>query len=171
MPIETYRTFNPVVAPTAWVHGSAWLIGDVELGADVSIWPTCVLRGDNGKITIGARTNVQDGTVVHATVGVSTTTVGASCTIGHRVTLHGCQVGDRCLIGMGSTVLDNAVIGDDSFLAAGSLVAPGRKFEPRSFLLGSPARRIREVNARELEAIAHGERVYLGLLREYRGLR
>lgn len=170
MPIETYRSFKPVVAPTAWVHASAWLLGDVQLDDDVSIWPTCVLRGDNGKITIGARTNVQDGTVVHATVGVSTTTIGPSCTIGHRVTLHGCQVGARCLIGMGSIVLDNSEIGDDSFLAAGSLVAPGKKFPPRSFILGTPARRIRDVTARELEAIAHGERVYLGLMKEYRAL-
>jgi gamma-carbonic anhydrase len=151
------------------VHPSAQLLGEVELHEDSSVWPSCVLRGDVGSITVGARSNVQDGTVAHATGGVSVTRVGLETTIGHRVVLHGCLVGDHCLVGMSSTLLDNASLGEWCFVAAGSLVPPGRIFEPRSFIMGSPAKRVREVGARDLEAIDHAWRVYLDLVKGYRG--
>jgi carbonic anhydrase/acetyltransferase-like protein (isoleucine patch superfamily) len=160
---------TPRIHPGAWVHTSAVVVGDVVLHDGASIWPTTVLRGDCGTITIGANTNVQDGSIAHATGGVSVTTVGTGCTIGHRVILHGCTVGDQCLVGMGSTVLDNAQLGDFSFVAAGSLVPPGRVFEPRSFIMGTPAKRVREVTAKDLEAIDQGARVYLELMRRHRG--
>jgi gamma-carbonic anhydrase len=144
-------------------------MGDVVVHEGASIWPTCVLRGDCGTITIGANSNLQDGTIAHATGGVSVTTVGVGCTIGHRVILHGCTIGDHCLIGMGSIVLDNAVLGESCFVAAGALIPPGKVFEPRSFILGSPAKRVREVTAKDLEAIAQGARVYLELMRAQRG--
>jgi carbonic anhydrase/acetyltransferase-like protein (isoleucine patch superfamily) len=169
MPSESFRGLLPRVAPGAWVHPSAQLLGQVEVQEDASVWPTCVLRGDVAPITIGARSNVQDGTVAHATGGLSVTRVGLETTVGHRVVLHGCVVGDHCLVGMSSTLLDNAVLGEWCFVAAGSLVPPGRVFEPRSFILGSPAKRLREVTAKELEAIDHGWRVYLDLMRSYRG--
>ena len=137
------------------------------LEEDVSVWPTTVLRGDSGTIHVKARTNVQDGTIGHATGGVSKTTIGTQCTIGHRVILHGCTVGDRCLIGMGSILLDGVELGDDCFVAAGSLVTPGKKFEARSFLMGSPARRVREVTSEELAQIDKSWRVYLELMRGY----
>lgn len=171
MPIQSLGTLSPVIHPRAWVHEGAFLLADVHLAEDVSVWPTVVLRGDVGRITIGARSNVQDGSVAHATTGVSATTVGEQCTIGHRVTLHGCTVGSNCLVGMGSTLLDNAVLGDGCFVAAGSLIPPGKVFEPRSFILGSPARRVREVTERELAAIDEGWRTYVGLMRRYRGER
>lgn len=166
--IEAFRQWSPRVDARAWVHASAQLIGDVVLAEDVSVWPLCVLRGDVGAIRIGARTNVQDGTIAHATGGVSVTTIGADCTIGHRVTLHGCTVGDGCLIGMGSTLLDNCEIGAGSFVAAGSLVTPGKKFEPGSFIVGAPAKRVRAVTDAEREMIARGGQVYLELMRDYR---
>jgi carbonic anhydrase/acetyltransferase-like protein (isoleucine patch superfamily) len=168
MGIVHHQGLKPKIHPLAYVHPAAELLGDVEVGEEASIWPTTVLRGDNGWIRIGARTSVQDGTICHATVGVSNTTIGVECTIGHRVVLHGCTVGDHCLIGIGSTLLDNVEIGDWSFVAAGSLITPGKKFEPRSFILGSPAKRIRAVTDKEIEWIKHSVEVYVGLTRSYR---
>jgi carbonic anhydrase/acetyltransferase-like protein (isoleucine patch superfamily) len=168
MPSEAFRDLVPSVHPTSWVHPSAQLLGDVQLAEDVSVWPTTVLRGDSGTIRIGARTNVQDGTIAHATGGFSQTTIGEQCTIGHRVILHGCTVGNRCLIGMGSILLDNVEIGDDSFVAAGSLVTPGKKFPPKSFIMGSPAKRVREVTPEDMQMIEHSWQVYVETAKGYR---
>jgi carbonic anhydrase/acetyltransferase-like protein (isoleucine patch superfamily) len=166
---DSYQGQSPRIHPDAWVHASAQLLGDVTVEADASVWPTSVLRGDCGAIVLGARSNLQDGSVAHATDGVSKTTVGQECTIGHRVVLHGCTVGDHCLVGMGSILLDNVELGEWSFVAAGSLLTPGKKFEPRSFIMGSPARRVREVTSKDMEWIAHSVKVYLDQMREYRG--
>ncbi len=168
MPTESFEKWSPRVHPAAFVHPGAHLLGDVDIGEEASIWPSAVLRGDQGAIVIGARTSIQDGSVCHATEHVSRTVIGEQCVVGHRVILHGCQVGNNCLIGMGSTVMDNVEIGDDSFLAAGSLVPPGKKFPPRSFLVGSPAKLVREVGPKEMEMIAHGWRSYVDLTRRYR---
>lgn len=166
--MQTYDGMTPAVHATAWVHGSAVLIGEVQLGEDSSVWPTSVLRGDNGAIVLGARSNLQDGTIVHATLGLSNTRVGVECTVGHRVVLHGCSVGDGCLVGMGSVLLDGAELGAQCFVGAGALITPRMTFPPRSFILGSPAKRVREVKPAELEAIAHSWRVYVELARKYR---
>jgi len=166
--IESFEKWSPRIHAAAFVHAAATLIGDVEVGEEASIWPTVTLRGDQGAIVIGARTSIQDGSVGHATFGISRTVVGPECVVGHRVILHGCTVGARCLVGMGSTVMDNVELGDDSLLAAGSLVPPGKTFPPRSFVIGSPARRIREVTAKELEMIDHGWKTYVDLCRRYR---
>ena len=160
---------TPKIHPTAFVHPSAVLIEEVTLDEEVSVWQTAVLRGDMGAIRLGARSNVQDGAVAHATLGTSHTSVGTECTIGHRAVLHGCSIGDHCLIGMGSIVLDNAEIGDWSFVAAGSLITPGKKYEAGSFLMGSPAKRIRPVKDSEREWIQHSCMVYLELMRKNRG--
>jgi carbonic anhydrase/acetyltransferase-like protein (isoleucine patch superfamily) len=167
MSSEAFEGLSPIVHPTAFVHASAQLLGDVELGEDVSVWPTAVLRGDCGAIRLGARSNVQDGSVLHATTGYSQTTVGSECTIGHRVILHGCTLGNRCLIGMGSILLDGVELGDECFVAAGSLLTPGKKYEARSFIVGSPAKRIREVNEKDLAAIDGAWRSYLKLKSGY----
>ncbi len=168
MPIESFEKWSPRVHPAAFVHPGAHLLGDVEIGEEASIWPSVVLRGDQGSIVIGARTSIQDGSVGHATENVSRTVVGEQCVVGHRVILHGCIVGSNCLIGMGSTVMDNVEIGDGSFLAAGSLVPPGKKFPPGSFIVGSPARLIRQVTDKEREMILHGWKAYVDLTRRYR---
>lgn len=159
---------TPKIHPTAFVHPSAVLIEDVTLSEEVNVWPTAVLRGDMGFIKLGARTNFQDGAVAHATMGSSNTSVGEECTIGHRAVLHGCTIGHHCLVGMGSIVLDNVEVGDWSFIAAGSLLTPGKKYEPGSFLMGSPAKRIRGVKDSEREWIQHSCMVYLELMRRNR---
>ena len=169
MATERYRSFQPVVHPLAYVHPSAQLIGEVFVAEEVSIWPQAVMRGDNGSITIGARSNFQDGCIAHATLDVSKTVIGEECTIGHRAVLHGCSVGPRCLVGIGATVLDGAELSEWCFVAAGSLIPPGRKFPPKSFIMGAPGRVAREVNAKDMEWIVHSWRVYQDLCRTYRG--
>ena len=140
---------TPKIGRGAFVAPNATLIGDVELGEEASVWFSAVLRGDIGGIKIGARSNVQDLACVHLTEGLSETVVGVDVTIGHGAILHGCVVGDRCLIGMGSVLLDNCVIGEGSVIAAGSLVPPRMIVPPRSLVRGSPAKVIREVNEGE----------------------
>ena len=167
MATTKYDGHEPRVHPTAYVHPSAQLLGEVSIGEEGSVWPTCVLRGDNGAIVLGARTNFQDGSIAHATLGMSQTTVGAECTIGHRVILHGCTIGNRCLIGMGSIILDGVEIGDDSFVAAGSLVTVGKQFPSRSFIMGSPAKRIGDVTDVHLDMISHSWPVYCELRGKY----
>ena len=122
--IQRYKDLFPRIHPEAFVHPDAVIIGDVTIGARASIWPGCVLRGDQGSIEIGAETSIQDGTIIHATRGMSVTRIGARVTCGHRVVLHGCSIADDCLIGMGSVVMDLAevgqfcVVGADLYLSA-----------------------------------------------------
>ncbi len=168
MALTVLGDHTPKIDPTAWVHGSAEVIGEVELGAQSSIWPLCVLRGDVGLLKFGAHTNIQDGTIVHATGDISTVVVGDRCTIGHRVILHGCHIGDDCLIGMGAIVLDNVIIGAGSFVAAGSLIPPGKVFEPGSFIVGAPAKCIRAVGDKERMVIDGSWQVYCELIHRHR---
>ncbi len=168
MPIEAYRHHHPRIHPTAFVHPHAVVIGDVEIGARASVWPGCVLRGDQGSIKIGDETSIQDGTVIHATRGLSDTRIGARVTVGHKVILHGCIVEDDVLVGMGAIVMDNAHVGPLSVVGAGALLLAGRRFEARSMLVGSPARRLRSVSDDEVERIIrHGHLEYVRLAAEY----
>jgi gamma-carbonic anhydrase len=146
----------PVLERAAFVAPNATIIGDVELGDEASIWFGAVVRGDIGPIRVGARTNLQDLVCVHVTGGVSVTTIGAEVTVGHGAILHGCTVADRCLIGMGSILLDNCTIGEDSIVGAGALVPVGKVIPPRSLVFGSPARVVREVTREELEQTRFG---------------
>lgn len=164
----SFGALTPRIHPTAYVHPSVELLGEVEIAEEASVWPTTVLRGDCGAIMVGARSNLQDGTIAHATRGQSTAVIGVECTVGHRVTLHGCRVGDHCLVGMSSTLLDGVALGEWCFVAAGALIPPGKVFEPRSFILGAPAKRIREINSSEQDAIDRAWRTYLDLARTYR---
>jgi carbonic anhydrase/acetyltransferase-like protein (isoleucine patch superfamily) len=129
----------PTIHPTAWVHPEATVIGRVELGPEVSVWPQAVLRGDFGKIRVGARTSIQDGTVLHTTEEWPTL-IGEDCVVGHLAHLEGCTVGNRCLIGSNSVVLNRVVIGDGSLVGAGALVAEGTQVPPDHRALGLPAR-------------------------------
>ncbi len=126
---EPFEDHLPKVHPEAWVHASAVVIGEVEIGPESSVWPTATLRGDDGPIHIGARTSIQDGTVIHNTEGLSTTRVGDRVTVGHRVILHGCTIGDDCIIGMGAILLDNAVVEPGSIVGAGTVVPMGKRVE------------------------------------------
>lgn len=166
--IERYKHHKPVVDTTAFVHDSACLIGEVEVAERASIWPTAVLRGDCGPLRIGADSNIQDGSVVHATRGLSVTDVGARVTVGHRAVLHGCRIGDDCLVGMGAIVLDNAVVGSGSIVGAGAVVLAGAEFPPNSLILGSPAKRVKETSQGQRDWIDSSWRSYARLVEEHR---
>ena len=143
---------RPSIDPTAWVAPGALLMGDVTLGRMSSVWYAAVLRGDMAPITIGAQTNLQDGTIVHVDAGVPCS-VGDRVGVGHRVILHGCMIEDDCLIGMGSIVLNGAVVGRGSVVAAGAVVKEGFLVPPGSLVVGMPARVVRPVDAMLSERI------------------
>jgi carbonic anhydrase/acetyltransferase-like protein (isoleucine patch superfamily) len=156
-----------VVGDDWYVAPGAQLIGDVRLGAGASVWFNAVLRADDACIEIGAGSNVQDASVIHCDPE-RPTVVGRGVTVGHRVLLHGCTIGDHCLIGNGAIVLDGAVLGDHCLVGAGSLVAPGKVYPPGSVLMGAPAKVVREVGERELAMIEHAAAVYIERIRRYR---
>jgi carbonic anhydrase/acetyltransferase-like protein (isoleucine patch superfamily) len=139
MPIYALGSIEPRIHPDAYVHPDAVLIGDVRLGAQASVWPTAVLRGDESWIEIGERTSVQDGTIVHCT-STEPTILGSDCTVGHNVHIEGAVIGSHCLISSGSVVLNGARIGDGAVVAAGAVVAPGTEVAPRRMAVGVPAR-------------------------------
>jgi carbonic anhydrase/acetyltransferase-like protein (isoleucine patch superfamily) len=146
--IERYQQKLPVFGGRVMLSPGAALVGEVTLGDDVSVWYGAVLRGDLAPVTVGARSNVQDGAVVH--VGdLSPCTIGEDVVVGHRVVLHGCRVEDACLIGMNATILDDCVIGAGSIVGAGALVTQRTIVPPRSLVLGSPARVIRQLTAED----------------------
>lgn len=130
---------------SAWVAPSADLIGDVRLSSGASVWFGAVIRGDNTPIVIGARSNIQEHTVIHSDAG-SPCTVGDNVTVGHHVMLHGCTIGDNSLVGMGATILNNAVIPENCIVGAGALVTEGKTFEPESLIIGSPAKAVRKLD-------------------------
>ena len=156
------RSFNgktPKVHPTTFVHPAAEVIGNVTIKANASIWPGCVLRGDTDRIVIGEGTNIQDNTVIHCDKGTPTI-IGKGITVGHACILHGCQIRDHVLVGMGSIVLE-AQVGEWSFIGAGALILNAARIPPKSLVLGSPARIVRKVNPKEIAAIRQGEKNYL----------
>ena len=158
----------PQIHADAFVHPDATVIGNSIVSARASIWPGTVLRGDmDGRIVIGEDTSIQDGSVVHLTLGFSDTLVGARCTVGHRVILHGCIVEDECLIGMGAILLDNAKIGTGSLVGAGALVTQGTEIPPHSLVLGSPAKVIRPLKDKERKMIDDGWRTYVTYMQKY----
>lgn len=157
----------PVLGAGVFVAPNATLIGDIELGDGSSVWFGCVLRADIGTIRIGARTNIQDLSMAHMTHGLSNLEVGSDVTVGHGVILHGCRVEDRCLIGMGAILLDNAVIGAGSLVGAGALVPPRMVVPPGSLVLGNPAKVVRPVNAKEQMMIEAGTIHYVENAKRY----
>lgn len=167
MSLHAYRGIMPRVDRSAFVAPTAAIIGDVVVGESSSIWFGAVIRGDVMPIRIGARTSIQDNTVIHATGGWSETHVGDGCTVGHSVVLHGCTVGDRVLVGMGSIVLDEAELGSDSILGAGSLVTARTKIPPGVLALGRPAKVIRELTDEERQRLLDATAVYEDLVRNY----
>jgi carbonic anhydrase/acetyltransferase-like protein (isoleucine patch superfamily) len=157
----------PSIAPTAYVHESATVIGAVVLGDHVSVWPQAVIRGDTETITVGAGSNVQDGAVLHADPGVPLT-IGRDVTIGHQAMLHGCTVGDGALIGIQAVVLNKAVIGRGCLVGAGSLVTEGKVFPDDVMIVGSPARVIRELTPEDVARVRHGAGHYVAEAEHYR---
>ncbi len=173
MNIRTYRNFAPVLGARVYVDPSAVVIGRVKIGDDSSIWPTAVVRGDVNSIEIGARTSIQDGSVLHVThdgpyaPGGRSLHIGSDVTVGHRVTLHACTIGDRCLVGMGSVVLDDVVMEECAMLGAGSVVPPGKRLEARTLYVGSPARKVRDLRPAEIEFFTYSATHYVRLKDEY----
>jgi carbonic anhydrase/acetyltransferase-like protein (isoleucine patch superfamily) len=150
----------------AFLADNAVLTGEVHLGEESNVWFGCVLRGDDAPITIGARTNIQDLTMVHADPGVPNV-IGADVTVGHRCILHGAKVGDHCLIGMGAILLAGSEIGEGSIIGAGAVVKEGAVIPPRSLVVGIPARVLRQVTDEQFESIRHSVAGYVQAAHEY----
>ena len=168
MMIKPFGNTNPKIHQTAFITDDAIVIGDVEIGEDASIWFGSIVRGDVNYIRIGARTNIQDSTVIHVSSKTHSTVLEEEITVGHRVTLHGCYVERGSLIGIGSIILDGARIGKQSLVAAGSLVTPGTVIPPRSLVMGAPAKVKRLLTADELSKLDLSWQNYVELSRRYR---
>jgi carbonic anhydrase/acetyltransferase-like protein (isoleucine patch superfamily) len=165
--IRSYQGIAPTVADTAYVDPSAQIIGDVQLGEHASVWMNAVLRGDVREIRIGHYSNIQDCSVLHGMKNKFGVAVGDYVTVGHSVTLHGCTVEDRCLIGMGSIILNGARIGSGSIIAAGTLIPEGTIVEPNSLWMGSPGKFRRHLTEKDQETILMYAENYLGYKESY----
>ncbi|MET0329900.1 MAG: gamma carbonic anhydrase family protein [Dyella sp.] len=172
-PLRRYKGIAPTLGQRVYVDPAATVIGQVTLGDDVSIWPGAVLRGDVHAITVGARSNVQDGAVVHVThdgpysPGGMPTVVGEGVTIGHGAVIHACTIEDYCLIGMHATVLDGAVVRRYGFVGAGSVIPPGKVVGERELWLGNPARCVRLIDARQVEQLHYSAAHYVTIKDSY----
>jgi carbonic anhydrase/acetyltransferase-like protein (isoleucine patch superfamily) len=165
--IRSFDGKTPIAGADSFLAETAVLVGDVVVGARSSIWYGSVLRGDVFHIRIGDETSIQDNTVVHVTSGRNATSIGSRVTVGHAVTLHGCTVADRCIIGMGAIVMDHAVIATNCIVGAGALVTPGTVIPPNQLVVGSPARPKRELTADEIAWIESSADHYVELARRY----
>jgi carbonic anhydrase/acetyltransferase-like protein (isoleucine patch superfamily) len=165
--LRPFRGRLPVVHPTAFVDDSAQVIGDVEIGDESSVWMNVVVRGDVNDIRIGARTNIQDGTVIHVMHDTHPTRIGDDVTVGHGAIVHGCTVEDRVLVGMGAIILNGARIGHDSIVAAGALVAENTVVPPRSLVMGVPARVRRTLTDVEVASVLESASNYVRYRLDY----
>lgn len=171
MTIFALDDVSPQLGKDAFVAPNASVIGDVVLGDEASVWFGTVVRGDIYPIRIGARTNIQDNSVVHVTGGKASVTLGCDVTVGHLAMIHGCTIGDRCLVGMGSIVLDGAVIEEDCLVGAGSLVPPRMRIPARSLVMGRPARIVRQLTDSDMSDIREAGLHYVTYARRFaRGL-
>jgi len=173
--ILSYKGVEPDIKSGAWIAPGATVIGDVELGEDSSIWFGSVVRGDVHYIRIGARSNIQDLSMIHVTHYKNPnrsdghpTIIGNDVTVGHRVMLHGCTIEDGSLIGMSATILDGAIIGKESIVGAGALVTGGKIFPPRSLILGAPARVVRQLSDEEVAELYASAKRYVQFMQNYR---
>jgi carbonic anhydrase/acetyltransferase-like protein (isoleucine patch superfamily) len=175
MTLRRYLDKLPTLGERVYIDPACTVIGDVELADDVSIWPGAVLRGDVNFIRVGARTNIQDGSIVHVShhspfneAGYPTL-IGADVTIGHGAIIHACRIGDACLIGMGATILDGATVGDHALVGAGAVVSPGKVVGEGELWVGNPARRVRQLSQREIESLLYSAQHYVRLKDQYLG--
>jgi carbonic anhydrase/acetyltransferase-like protein (isoleucine patch superfamily) len=165
--LRPYRGISPRVHPSAFIDDSAQVIGDVEIGEESGVWMNAVIRGDVHWIKIGRRSNVQDGTVVHAMTGTHPTSIGDNVTIGHGALIHGCTIEHQCLVGMGAILLNGAYVGTGSIVAAGTLVTEGMKVPPRSLVMGSPGKVKRLLTQAEIAEIQLYADRYVGYRLDY----
>jgi carbonic anhydrase/acetyltransferase-like protein (isoleucine patch superfamily) len=166
--IRPFKSVSPRIGPACFVDESAQVIGDVEIGAESSVWMNVVIRGDVHRIRIGRRTNIQDGCIVHVMRGTHPTTIGDEVTIGHGAIVHGCTIGDRCLVGMGAILLNGVSLGHDSIVAAGALLPEGLDVPPRSLVVGHPARVRRTLTDDEAASIVEYANNYVGYMKDHR---
>jgi len=158
---RSFAARRPRIHESAWIAPGAVVVGDVEIGADSSVWYAAVVRGDVESVRIGARSNLQDGSVVHVTAGRFSTQIGNDVTVGHRSVVHGCVVEDGALIGIGAIVLDGAHVGAGALVGAGAVVTPGSKIEARGLAIGTPARVVRTISDEEFELQLARTRTYV----------
>ena len=176
MAIRPFEQHTPQIHATVYVDDTALVIGDVEIGEDSSVWPMCVIRGDIQRIRIGARTSIQDGSVIHVThdsrfcPGGQPTLIGNDVTVGHKVILHACTIEDYCLIGMGAIVMDKAVVRTRVTVGAGSVVPSGKILESGYLYVGSPVKQVRPLNPRELEFLEYSAQNYRRLKDRHRSM-
>jgi carbonic anhydrase/acetyltransferase-like protein (isoleucine patch superfamily) len=159
MPLYALNGAAPQLADTAWIAPSADLIGDVQLADEASVWFAAVIRADNTPIRVGARSNIQDGAMLHSDPGAPCI-LGEDVTVGHHAILHGCTIGDRVLVGMGATILNRAVIGDDCLVGAGALITEGKVFPPGHLIVGAPARAVRPLDDAQKAMLRASAAVY-----------
>lgn len=173
MSIEPFENIIPDIHHSSFVHEQALVVGDVIIGADSSVWPFTLIRGDVNRVRIGNKTNIQDNSVLHVThdgpyqPGGYALEIGDEVTVGHGVILHGCKIANRCLIGMGAIVMDGAVLHDHVLLGAGSLVSPGKELEGGYLWMGQPAKRVRALDDKELESLEYSAQHYVRLKDRY----
>ena len=169
MSIRTYQGIEPQLGARVYVDEAALVIGRVRMGDDSSVWPFAVVRGDVNRIEIGARTNIQDGSVLHVvheaerTGGGIPLIIGDDVTVGHKAMLHAVSIGSRCLIGMSSVLLDGTVIEDEVIVGAGTVVPPGKRLQSGGLYVGNPARRLRELKPSEIDGLLYSARHYMGV--------
>lgn len=168
MAIAPYKDTHPQIDASVFIAPSADIIGDVHIGSESGIWYGCVVRGDVEKVRIGARTNIQDGTIIHVSRHHGPTIIGDGVTVGHKALLHACTLQDGCFVGMGATVMDYAVVETGAMVGAGALLTPNKVVKSGQLWLGSPARYARDLTDKEKEAIAISEHNYVQLAAEYR---
>lgn len=167
MPITPFESHAPRVAPAAFIAPDAWVIGNVSVGAHSSIFFNAVLRGDIQAITVGAGTNIQEHCLVHTSHGMDPVAIGDNVTVGHRAIIHGCTIGSLSLIGMGATILDNAMVGERCIIGAHSLVVKGMIIPPQSLVMGTPAKVIRTLTDDEIQSLTASAESYQRLGAQY----
>lgn len=158
--IKTVRGFTPVIGDNCFLADNAVVVGEVTMGKNCTVWFNAVVRGDVHSITIGDNTNIQDGAIIHCTYQKAKTTIGSNVSIAHGAIVHGCTLGDNILVGMGAIIMDEAVVGNDSVIAAGAIVLPGTRIEPGSIYGGIPARRLKDIGPEMKEVITRTARNY-----------
>jgi carbonic anhydrase/acetyltransferase-like protein (isoleucine patch superfamily) len=166
--IKKFRGKSPVIPDSCYISESVDLVGDITLGEDVSLWFGTVVRGDMHFITIGNRSNIQDNSVIHVTTDISPTRIGSEVTVGHNAIIHGANIEDQCLIGMGAIIMDDVVVGKGSIVGAGAVIPPNMIIPPRSLVVGLPAKIVRQTTDEELKMILERAQHYIDFSQEYK---